>query len=99
MTNLTILSNLLENDESNESSHEIITPINHIQEQRLTSSPLQLEHLPNTNSSTNQSDEEILLKQLTKSITSRDTIEFILTKLRSIRSHNEVNLQTSSTDV
>lgn len=101
MTNLTILSSLLENNQSDEtsSSHEIITPAKHIHEQCLTSSPLQLTHIPNTNSLTNQSDEEILLKQLMRSVTCRDTIDFIFTKLRAIRSHNQVNLQTSPTDV
>lgn len=100
MTNLMILSSLLENEQTNGTSDEIITPAKHIQEQCLTSSSLQLAHLSNTNSSIDQqSDEEILLKQLMRSITCRDTIDFIYTKLHSIRSQNQVNLRTSPTDV
>ncbi len=94
MTNLTILSSLLVNSDSadieeppSKRSRNVIIPASHVHEQRLTHSRLGLsysnDHIsPNTSSDT--SDNEILLKRLVKAMTARDTIDLIYNKLFSI---------------
>ncbi len=94
MTNLSILSSLLINSDSSEVneppsklSRNVIIPANHIHEQRLTSSPFGLSYSNDHNSvntSSDVSDNEILLKRLVKAMTARDTIDLIYNKLLSI---------------
>jgi len=94
MTNLTILSSLLVNSDSTEVNEplakrcrNVITPANHIREQRLTSSvfgDIGLLHSSETvsvNTSTDVSDKDVVLKRLVKAMTARDTIDLIYNKL------------------
>jgi len=97
MTNLTILSSLLVNSDSTEVNEpsakrcrNVITPANHIREQRLTSSlfgDIGLSHSSETvsvNTSTDVSDNDVVLKRLVKAMTARDTIDLIYNKLFSV---------------
>jgi hypothetical protein len=97
MTNLTILSSLLVNSDSTEVNEpsskrcrNVITPANHIREQRLTSSlfgDIGLLHSSETvsvNTSTDVSDNDVVLKRLVKAMTARDTIDLIYNKLFSV---------------
>ncbi len=92
MTNLSILSSLLIKSDSSEvqepplkRSRNVIIPANHVHEQRLTSILFGLSHSNNNitvNTSSDVSDNEILLKRLVKAMTTRDTIDLIYNKLR-----------------
>ncbi len=88
MTNLTILSSLLVNSDSTDvheppskRSRNVITPVSHIHEQRLTPSQFNLSSSNVSNPLSNTSDNEILLKRLVKAMTARDTIDLIYKKL------------------
>lgn len=97
MTNLTILSSLLVNSEptevkepSSKRCRNVITPVNHVREQRLTSTlfgDIGLSHSSETVSvttSSDVSDNDLVLKRLVKAMTARDTIDLIYNKLVSI---------------
>ncbi|CAF0719944.1 unnamed protein product [Adineta ricciae] len=94
MTNLTILSGLLSRTESNESNEPlpkrlrtVITPADHVHEQRLTSITFGELGLSSTNEaqvvegSADTSENDALLKRLVKAMTERDTIDLIYNKL------------------
>ncbi|UJR21788.1 hypothetical protein I4U23_024863 [Adineta vaga] len=97
MTNLTILSNLMNNPESNETeepsskrSRNVITPVDYVREQRLTSTTFGNLGLSPANEtlsisrSSDLSENDVMLKRLVKVMTERDTINFIYNKLFSI---------------
>jgi len=97
MTNLNILSSLINNSDSTENieppskrSRNVIIPSEHVHEQRLTSTLFGSLYSNNNNNkisintSSDISDNEILLKRLVKAMTSRDTIDLIYNKLFSI---------------
>lgn len=92
MTNLSILSSLLNNSDTTEPplkrSRNVIIPADYVQEQRLTNTSfgLLLNSINKTsrNSLSNESDNDILLKRLVKAMTARDTIDLIYKKLFSI---------------
>jgi hypothetical protein len=97
ITNLSILSSLLVNSNSTEiieppskRSRNVIIPADHVREQRLTSTLFGSLYSNNNNNkisintSSDISDNEILLKRLVKAMTSRDTIDLIYNKLFSI---------------
>lgn len=94
MTNLTVLSGLLSNTESNQSneplskrSRTVITPADHVHEQRLTSITFgqlglsSMNETPATERSEDISENDALLKRLVKAMTERDTIDLIYNKL------------------
>ncbi|CAF3715620.1 unnamed protein product [Rotaria sp. Silwood1] len=97
-TNLTLLSSLLMDlDSTNEIKEPplkryryIITPANHVHEQRLTSTLFEHINLSksnnniSTNTCSNESNDEILLKRLLKAMTAPDTIDLIYNKLLSV---------------
>jgi hypothetical protein len=92
MTNLTMLSSLLTNSDSTEGNEpppkrtrNVIIPATHVREQRLTSTLLRDIGLPNSSDTTSdESDNDILLKRLLKVMTDRDTIDLIYNKLHSV---------------
>ncbi len=91
MTNLSLLSSLLTHSDSTEPpskrSRNVITPADHVHEQRLISTPFEPSAATAQTSVTTSSDiseEEVLLKRLVRAMTARDTIDFIYNKLHSI---------------
>jgi len=94
MTNLNILSSLINNSDSTENieppskrSRNVIIPSEHVHEQRITSTLFGLIHSNNQisiNTCSDISDNDILLKRLVKAMTARDTIDLIYNKLFSL---------------
>ncbi|CAF4191489.1 unnamed protein product [Rotaria sp. Silwood2] len=96
--NLTLLSSLLTDSNSTEEVKEppskrcryIITPASNVHEQRLTSALFGHINLSNssdnvsTNTCSDESNNEILLKRLLKAMTAPDTIDLIYNKLLSV---------------
>lgn len=64
-------------------SRYVITPASHVQEQRTSSIPFVSSTSTSDISSTDISENEILLKRLVKAITDRETIDLIYQKLQS----------------